>query len=256
MRDTAVSISLSLRRMKPKGELSCCGILTERCRRASIFSMVLRDSTSLIGRNGCFSAGFSETRRLNVLGQWSPLWRGATTIERQATILNIVRMHVAKVFPQPERWDWNVICEVFIDRLEGSRRAIKGTLFEVIVRRQLAELFEREKISLSVKDGEIRLGGETYDVSVVGKKSQILIPVKTRETMGGGHALLFTRDIHKSISAATAAGYDCLPIVIAESWVGDLTSLESKDFIYIPINPNQVLELEVLLAGELDQRAA
>jgi hypothetical protein len=109
-------------------------------------------------------------------------------------------------------------------------------------------------LKLEVHESEIRLGGETYDVSVSGAKGKILIPVKTRETMGGGHALLFTRDIHKSISTAVAAKYECLPIVIAESWVGDLSALESKDFIYIAVNPNQVVELEPLLAVELEKR--
>jgi hypothetical protein len=181
---------------------------------------------------------------------------GSSPLQRQALILNIIRMHVAKIFPKPDRWEWPVICEVFIDRLEGSRRAIKGTLFEAIVRRHLSELFEKEKLELSVRDNEIRLEGETYDVSVTGKKGQILIPVKTRETMGGGHALLFTRDIHKSISAAASAGYDCLPIVIAESWVGDLSALKAKDYIYIPVNPNQVLEIEKLLPAELKKRVS
>jgi hypothetical protein len=72
--------------------------------------------------------------------------------------------------------------------------------------------------------------------------------------MGGGHALLFTRDIHKAISAASDAGFDCLPIIIAESWGGDLSSLKSKDFIYIGKNPNQITEVEPILAKELESR--
>lgn len=66
---------------------------------------------------------------------------------------------------------------------------------------------------------------ETYDVQVLSEKSQILIPVKTRETMGGGHANLFTRDIHKAVNTAQANGYVYVPIVIAESWSADLNSL-------------------------------
>ena len=98
------------------------------------------------------------------------------------------------------------------------------------------------------------LAGETYDVSVIGANGQILIPVKTRETMGGGHALLFTRDIHKSIAVAHEAGFECLPIIIAESWAGDLTQLACKDHVYINRNPNQVMEVEALLAKELEKR--
>ncbi len=146
---------------------------------------------------------------------------GNSAVQKQATLLNEIRVHVATIFPEPGRWEWNVIAEVIIDRLEGSRRAIKGTLFEAIVRRILEEIFKRRKIAVQVSDVEIKLEGETYDVSVKGERGQILIPVKTRETMGGGHALLFTRDIHKSISAAHDAGFECLPVIIAESWSGD-----------------------------------
>lgn len=179
---------------------------------------------------------------------------GNTIQLRQATILNRVRAYVGEIFPQEEKWIWGSISEVVIDRLEGSRRAIKGTLFEAIVRRLLGELFQQHGMKLNVSDAEIRLQGETYDVSVTGKKGVILIPVKTRETMGGGHAGIFTRDIHKSIHAAYEAGYECIPIIIAESWVADLKSLACKDQIYIDKNPNQVKEVEPLLAAELAKR--
>ncbi|WP_188064039.1 hypothetical protein [Sphingobium sp. KCTC 72723] len=134
---------------------------------------------------------------------------GNTVIAKRAAILNVVRAYVGEIFPQPAKWDWNAISEVVIDRLEGSRRAIKGTLFEAIVRRSLNSIFAAAGAKLTVSEVEIRLEGETFDVSVVGTSGQILIPVKTRETMGGGHALLFTRDIHKSIAAAQSAGFDC-----------------------------------------------
>ena len=77
------------------------------------------------------------------------------------------------------------------------------------------------------------------------------MPVKTRETMGGGHANLFTRDIHKSIGVAHKAGYECVPVIIAESWRGDLTSLACKVSVYIDKNPNQVTEVRPLLEAEL-----
>ena len=85
-------------------------------------------------------------------------------------------------------------------------------------------------------------------MQVTGPHGKILIPVKTRETMGGGHALLFTRDIHKSISVAHDHGFECIPIVIAESWGGDLEALACKHHIHIQVNPNQVLEIAPLLA--------
>lgn len=140
-----------------------------------------------------------------------------------------------------------------IDRLEGSRRSIKGNLFEEIVRRNLNEIFEKNKIKLSVDKTQIKLGGETYDVKVSGNQGTILIPVKTRETMGGGHAMLFTRDIHKAIAVANESGYECIPVVIAESWTGDLTALNCQNFVYINKNPNQVNEVEILLVQELER---
>ena len=179
---------------------------------------------------------------------------GRSTVEKQAHLLNKLRVYVASIFPEPSRWDWTSVSEVVIDRLEGSRRAIKGTLFEVIVRRSLRTIFDQASLGLVISDTEIRLDGETYDVSVIGGAGRILLPVKTRETMGGGHALLFTRDIHKSISVAHAAGYECIPIIIAESWAGDLATLACKDHVYINMNPNQVAQVEPVLAVELAKR--
>lgn len=179
---------------------------------------------------------------------------GKSTVEKQARLLSDLRSYIGQIFPDPARWEWPVISEVVIDRLEGSRRAIKGTLFEAIVRRQLSSLFASNKLNLKISDAEIKLDGETYDVSIVGSKGRMLLPVKTRETMGGGHALLFTRDIHKSISVAHESNYDCLPIIIAESWAGNLANLTCKDHIYINMNPNQLPLVEPALASELEKR--
>lgn len=112
----------------------------------------------------------------------------------------------------------------------------------------LTELFAANAIGLAVGEKQITISDETYDVQVVSGKSKILIPVKTRETMGGGHANLFTRDIHKSISVAQENGYLCIPIVIAESWGGDLDSLHCEHLIYIQANPNQTDEIGPKLA--------
>jgi len=88
---------------------------------------------------------------------------------------------------------------------------------------------------------------------VTGGLGSILLPVKTRETMGGGHSLLFTRDIYKSILIATQNGYRCVPIVIAESWTGNLEDLKSELYVYIRANPNQVATIEPLLAAKLQE---
>ena len=138
-------------------------------------------------------------------------------------------------------------------RLEGSRRALKGTLFENIVRRSLHRVIEDHDLPLEVGENQIRIEDETYDVQVTGERGTLLIPVKTRETMGGGHALLFTRDIFKSIMVATERDYQCIPVVIAESWTGDLESLDSKYYVYIQANPNQIQNIEPLLDKEMER---
>lgn len=180
---------------------------------------------------------------------------GKTLEEKKANLLNEVRKFVAPLFPDYANWEWPAISEIMLARLEGSRRALKGGLFEEIVRRCLRAILKEEGLNLTVSEREVRINEETYDVQVSGQTESILIPVKTRETMGGGHANLFTRDIHKSISVAEERGYHCLPIVIAESWGGDLKSLASEHYIYIQMNPNQVKAIEPLLMERLRQIA-
>ena len=176
---------------------------------------------------------------------------GSTLNARKANLLNIVRKDVISSFPDNTYWEWHNIREVIIDRLEGSRRSLRGSLIEEIVRRTLRDIFEDASNQLEVAKSEIQLEGETYDVSIHGARGSILMPVKTRETMGGGHALLFTRDIHKSISVAHEAGYTCVPIIIAESWMGDLGSLNCEKTIHINLNPNQISIVENSLRSEL-----
>ncbi|MDB2439479.1 hypothetical protein N9W89_12255 [Hellea sp.] len=163
---------------------------------------------------------------------------------RKAKLLSVVKETLIDHFPTEDYWTWYTFREVMIDRLEGSRRALKGTLFEAIVRRNLERVFKENKLPIEISKVELSLDGETYDVAVSGAGGRVLIPVKTRETMGGGHALLFTRDIHKSISVASNAGVVCLPIVIAESWSGNLSTLECDEFVYIDLNPNQIGQVE------------
>ena len=172
--------------------------------------------------------------------------------EKRTLVINEIRKFVAPLLPDKEQWEWPAISEVMLQRLEGSRRAVKGGLFEAIVRAQLVDLFKRHKLKLKVTPQEVKINDETYDVEVVGSFKKILMPVKTRETMGGGHALLFTRDIHKSISVAHDKGFTCIPVVIAESWAGSLDDLPSEQYIYIPVNPNQVEKINLILKKELE----
>ncbi len=178
---------------------------------------------------------------------------GDTILERKTYLLNEIRKFVGPLFPHAESWEWPAISEVMLARLEGSRRALKGTLFEELVRRELHNLIEEHQLPLQVSKSQVKIGDETYDVQIVGEKGTLLLPVKTRETMGGGHALLFTRDIYKTILLATENGYKCVPIVIAESWAGDLEALKSELYIYIQANPNQLTLVEPLLIQQLKE---
>lgn len=178
------------------------------------------------------------------------LGQGNTEKNRIHLIKTLIK-YIAPLLPEKAQWEWYSIAEVMLQRLEGSRRALKGGLFEAIVRNKLNELFKSNNINLTITDKEIRFNDETYDIEVIGSKSRILMPVKTRETMGGGHANLFTRDIHKAISVAHENGFDCIPVVIAESWGGNLDELPCSNYIYIAANPNQLDTINPLLDQEL-----
>ena len=191
----------------------------------------------------------AATQRLQPLLNTVP---GNTITERRTYLINEIRKFVAPLFPLSENWEWPAISEVMLSRLEGSRRALKGTLFEGIVRRSIENLIATHELPFQVANTQVKIEDETYDVQVTGDTGTILIPVKTRETMGGGHSLLFTRDIYKSILVASQQDYICVPIVIAESWSGDLEELSSELYIYIQANPNQVAAVEVLLAQKLE----
>lgn len=192
----------------------------------------------------------APAQRLNPLLGCVP---GGTTAERRIELVDRLRRLVAPLFPDAGSWDWPALAEVFLARLEGSRRALKGGLFENIVRSALLTILETNKIRATVGTKEVRLNDETYDVEVIGASGRLLIPVKTRETMGGGHAMLFTRDIHKSISVAADHGLDCVPVVIAESWGGDLDALPCKHSVYLKLNPNQVERVQPMLLKELEK---
>lgn len=174
-------------------------------------------------------------------------------IDKRIWVVHRIMQFVAPLMPERQQWEWHAIAEVMLQRLEGSRRALKGGLFEAIVRSQLTDLFKKNSLNFLVTNREVMLNDESYDIEVVGKNGKILMPVKTRETMGGGHALLFTRDIHKSISVAHQNNYNCIPVVIAESWGGDLDGLSCDNYIYIPVNPNQVDKINPLLEAKLQE---
>lgn len=156
-------------------------------------------------------------------------------------------------------FEWHTIREIIIDRLEGSRRSISGHKIEASVRTSFVAAIQhyysiynnygRFK-KVIVADKQIKVGRDTIDVSaqLISKDNSsienILVPVKTRETEGGGHAHLFTRDI---ISAITEIKKELtkphlIVVIIAENWAPDeLTIIDSSiDIIFhFNMNPNQ-----------------
>lgn len=190
----------------------------------------------------------AATQRLEPLLKTVP---GDTLTDRKAYLLNEIRKFVELLFPEEASWQWPALSEVMLTRLEGSRRALKGSAIEGMLRKHLVVLIEAEKLPLDVSSRQVKIGDETYDIQVKGEGGILLLPVKTRETMGGGHSLLFTRDIYKSIRAAVESGYSCVPVVIAESWAGNLTDLRSDLYLYLQVNPNQISLLETMLSERL-----
>lgn len=132
-------------------------------------------------------------------------------------------------------FDWQVVREVVVDRLEGSRRSISGHSLEANVRTALITAVQHyfsiygdygQFKQVEIATRQISIGRHTVDVSarLVSKSgaddTQLLIPVKTRETEGGGHSHLFTRDITTAITDLKAAAVKChiVAVIIAQNW--------------------------------------
>jgi hypothetical protein len=177
-------------------------------------------------------------------------------------------------------FSWDAIREVIIDRLEGSRRSIKGHEKEIIVRTALVaaiqEFFAQHGNygvygGIEIPDRQVMVGNESYDVSanlldLNGERiRRILIPIKTRETEGGGHAHLFSRDITAAINAVK---YDntndyLIVIIVARSWssrevehlrnkVDYLTVFDLSPGEFISFNEDEQHKLNKFIASVLD----
>ncbi|MEK7398612.1 MAG: hypothetical protein AAB116_16895, partial [Candidatus Poribacteria bacterium] len=158
-------------------------------------------------------------------------------------------------------FEWHAIREVVIDRLEGSRRSISGHNLEANVRTSLITAIQHyysiygdygrfKKVEIS--DKQIKVGKHTIDVSVDlipktgNNKTRLLIPVKTRETEGGGHSHLFTRDIITAITDIKSEinNYHIVVIIIAENWSASEMATINKQIdmiFYFNMNPNKFI---------------
>lgn len=137
--------------------------------------------------------------------------------------------------PNVKTFCWEALREIIIDRLEGSRRSIKGSEKEIIVRQALLlaiqSYYQRYSnygsfARIEIPESQVTIGNETFDVSVnlLDKEDafahRILVAIKTRETEGGGHSHLFTRDI---MSAIQTMKFDnpqdyFVAIIVAQNW--------------------------------------
>jgi len=93
--------------------------------------------------------------------------------------------------------------------------------------RRYEEFLERCSVQLKIGDGEKRIHEEHSMCNPRQETNDSGAGQDTRNN-GGGHANLFTRDIFKAISVAHENDYECLPVIIAESWGGDLKSLHCE----------------------------
>jgi len=187
-------------------------------------------------------------------------------IEALASLLHVYRTVLGT-------FAWPAVREVICDRLEGSRRAIKGRQKEAVVRTAVAaavqDYFQRHGsygrfASVDIPDSGVRVGNEEFDVVMHlcdaegAVLEQILFPVKTRETEGGGHSHIFTRDIN---SAITAARESDLPVwiavfIIAQNWSGREQEhvQEICDFVVaIAANPTAFEALEPAIQMQLNK---
>jgi hypothetical protein len=156
-------------------------------------------------------------------------------------------------------FDWLTVREVVVDRLEGSRRSIKGHRLEASARTALVTAFQNyfsihgnygkyKKITIAKK--QIKIGNHTVDVSATltpvgdGPTETILMPIKTRETEGGGHAHIFTRDIIAAVRELKEDEnhYHMVAVIIALNWsvseLGNISDQIDRVF-HFDMNPNK-----------------
>ncbi len=149
--------------------------------------------------------------------------------------IEVLTTLITRYRKEVKTFSWEAIREVVIDRLEGSRRSIKGHEKETVVRTALLiaiqhyyDYYKNYGVfsGVEISEGQISIESESYDVSVncLDDKNnilcRILVPIKTRETEGGGHSHLFTRDILSAIKAAKNSNVsDYLAVIIvAKNW--------------------------------------
>lgn len=132
-------------------------------------------------------------------------------------------------------FEWQAVREIVIDRLEGSRRSIRGHVLEASARTSLVTAIQNyysiygdygKYKKVEIADKQIKIGRHTVDVSAIlypvdgSTPIRLLIPIKTRETEGGGHSHIFTRDIISAITDIKSEKRKdhIIVVIVAENW--------------------------------------
>lgn len=117
---------------------------------------------------------------------------------------------------------------------------------------------------IEIPSSQVIVGNDSYDVSanfldrngdVV---ARLLMPIKTRETEGGGHSHLFSRDISSAINAIKSGNLqDYLAVVIvAKNWsqreADNLTNLVDH-LAFIDLAPSEFLVFEEVAQLQLNK---
>lgn len=155
----------------------------------------------------------------------------------RATILNRSRASAAAAFPDPVFWEWPNIMMSMIRNLEGSRRALKGLAAEDMVREALSAVLTELGLDILPAPAATTIDGESHDIALEGPGGCLLFSVKTRETGGGGHAHIFSRDVASAARKARDGGAHCIPVIVSRNWTADISRMECHDVIHIPLDP-------------------
>jgi hypothetical protein len=158
-----------------------------------------------------------------------------------------------------KNFEWATIREIVIDRLEGSRRSISGHHVESNIRTGLITAIQNffsiynnygKFKKVEIADKQIKVGRHTVDVSAKlypkngSEAINLLIPVKTRETEGGGHSHIFSRDILSAITDIKKEldNYHIAVIIVAENWsVSEISTItnEIDQIFHFNMSPNK-----------------
>lgn len=158
-----------------------------------------------------------------------------------------------------KNFEWTTVREIVIDRLEGSRRSISGHHVESNIRAGLITAIQNffsiysnygKFKKVEIADKQIKIGRHTVDVSAKlypkdsNEAINLLIPVKTRETEGGGHSHIFSRDILSAIADIKKEldNYHIAVIIVAENWsVAEISTItnEIDQIIHFNMSPNK-----------------